>query len=147
MPVNMLISIAQSKSAAKRLAKSLSAADLKKAISHLESALIAIEKRETTKAAKKQAANLKKLKAMMAKMDLTAADVRSPTATSAKRKTDGKKTTGRRKTDPRKGKKVAPKYQLKIGKSLHKWTGRGRLPLVFKEFLDKNGSLEQCLIK
>jgi len=147
LTVNILISIAQSKSTANRLAKSLSAADLKKAISHLEAALIVIEKRETAKAAKKQAANLKKLKAMMTKMDLTAADVRSLTATSAKRKTDGKKTTGRRKTDPRKGKKVAPKYQLKVGKSFHKWSGRGRMPLVFKEFLDKNGSLEKCLIK
>ena len=147
MTVNILISIAQSKSTANRLAKSLSAADLKKAISHLESALIAIEKRETAKAAKKQAANLKKLKAMMAKMELTAADVKSLTATGAKRKTSGKKTAGRRKTDPRRGKKVAPKYQLRVGKSLYKWTGRGRMPLVFKEFLDKNGSLEKCLIK
>ena len=147
LPANMLISIAQSKSAANRLAKSLSAADLKKAISHLESALIAIEKREATKAAKKQTANLKKLKAMMADMELTAADVRSLTASSAKRKTGQRKTTGRGKTDPRKGKKVAPKYQLKVGKGLHKWSGRGLMPLVFKEFLDKNGSLEKCLIK
>ena len=147
MTVNILISIAQSKSTANRLAKSLSAADLKKAISHLEAALIVIEKRETAKAAKKQAANLKKLKAMMADMELTAADVRSLTATSTKRKTEQGKTARRRKTDPRKGKKVAPKYQLKIGKSLHKWTGRGRMPLVFKEFFDKNSSLEKCLIK
>jgi len=34
-----------------------------------------------------------------------------------------------------------------VGKELHKWTGRGRMPLVFKEFLDKNGSLDKCLIK
>jgi len=147
LPVNTLVSIAQSRSTANRLAKSLNAAELKKAISHLEAALIAIERREVVKAAKKQAANLKKLKAMMAKMDLTAADVRSLTTTGTKRKTARGKTSGRRKADPRKGKKVAPKYQLKVGKSLHKWTGRGLMPLVFKEFLDKNGSLEKCLIK
>ena len=147
MPVNTLVSIAQSRSTANRLAKSLNAAELKKAISHLEAALIAIEKREAVKAAKKQAANLKKLKAMMADMELTAADVRRLTATGAKRKTGRGKTTGRRKADPRRGKKVAPKYQLRVGKSLYKWTGRGRMPLVFKEFFDKNSSLEKCLIK
>ena len=147
MPVNTLVSIAQSRSTANRLAKSLNTAELKKAISHLEAALIAIERREVVKAAKKQAANLKKLKAMMADMDLTAADVRSLTTTGTKRKTARGKTSGRRKANPRKGKKVAPKYQLKVGKSLHKWTGRGLMPLVFKEFLDKNGSLEKCLIK
>jgi len=147
LPVNTLVSIAQSRSTANRLAKSLNAAELKKAISHLEAALIAIERREVVKAAKKQAANLKKLKAMMADMDLTAADVRSLTTTGTKRKTARGKTSGRRKADPRKGKKVAPKYQLKVGISLHKWTGRGLMPLVFKEFVNKNGSLEKCLIK
>jgi len=107
LPVNTLVSIAQSRSTANRLAKSLNAAELKKAISHLEAALIAIERREVVKAAKKQAANLKKLKAMMADMDLTAADVRSLTTTGTKRKTARGKTSGRRKADPRKGKSRA----------------------------------------
>ena len=83
----------------------------------------------------------------MAKMGLSAADVRKLTAPQPKRKTASKKTAAKRKTGPRKGKKVAPKYQLKVGKETHKWTGRGRMPLVFKEFLEKNGSLDKCLIK
>jgi DNA-binding protein H-NS len=142
-----LLGIAKSKSTASRLAKSISAADLKKAIDHLQSALAGIQKRESAKAAKKQAADLKKLKAMMAKMGLSAADVSKLTATQPKRKAPSKKTAAKRKTGPRKGKKVAPKYRLKIGKETHKWTGRGRMPLVFKAFLDKNGSLDKCLIK
>ena len=147
MSSNALLGIAKSKSTANRLAKSLSVAELKKAIDHLQSALTAIQKRESAKAAKKQAADLKKLKAMMAKMGLSAADVRKLTALQPKRKADSKKIAAKRKTGPRKGKKVAPKYQLKVGKETHKWTGRGRMPLVFREFLDKNGSLDKCLIK
>ena len=142
-----LLGIAKSKSTANRLAKSLSAAELKKVIDHLQAALTTIQKRESAKAAKKQAADLKKLKAMMAKMGLSDADLRRLMSAQPKRKAASKKTTAKRKTGPRKGKKVAPKYQLKAGKETHKWTGRGRMPLVFKEFLDKNGSLEKCLIK
>ena len=147
MSNNDLLNIAKSKVAAYKLAKTLSAAELKKAIDHLQAALTDIKKREAAKAAKKQAADLKKLKAMMAKLGITVADVRKLTATGPKRKAAGKKTTAKRKTGPRKGKKVAPKYQLKVGKELHKWTGRGRMPLVFKEFVEKNGSLDKCLIK
>ena len=83
---------------------------------------------------------------MMTKMGLSAADVKKLLATPPKRKAASEKTTNR-KTGPRKGKKVAPKYQIKAGKQTHKWTGRGRMPLVFKEFLKNGGSLEQCLIK
>ena len=78
---------------------------------------------------------------------LSAADVRKLAAPQPKRKAASKKTAAKRKTGPRKGKKVAPKYQLKVGKETHKWTGRGRMPLVFREFLEKNGSLDKCLIK
>ena len=83
---------------------------------------------------------------MMTKMGLSAADVKKLIATPPKRKAASKKTTNR-KTGPRKGEKVAPKYQIKAGKETHKWTGRGRMPLVFKEFVEKGGTLEQCLIK
>ena len=147
MSSTALLGIAKSKSTANRLAKSLSAAELKKVIDHLQSALTTIQKREAAKAAKKQAADLKKLKAMMAKMGLSAADVKGLMSTQPKRKAASKKTAAKRKTGPRKGKKVAPKYQLKVGKETHKWTGRGRMPLVFREFLEKNGSLDKCLIK
>ena len=147
MSSNALLGIAKSKSTANRLAKSLSVAELKKAIDHLQSALTAAQKRESARAAKKQEADLKKLKSMMAKIGLSAADVRRLTAPQPNRKAASKKTVAKRKTGPRKGKKVAPKYQLKVGKETHKWTGRGRMPLVFKEFLDKNGSLDKCLIK
>lgn len=147
MATNALTSIAKSKATANRLAKTLTTAELKKAITNLQSALNTAKKREADKAAKKQAANLKKLKAMMAEMGLSAADIRKVAGQRTARKTATKKAAAKSKRGPQKGKKVAAKYQLKIGKETHKWTGRGRMPLVFKAFLDKNGSLDKCLIK
>lgn len=147
MANNTLTSIAKSKATANRLAKTLTTAELKKAIANLQGALDSAKKRETSKAAKKQAANLKKLKAMMAEMGLSAADLRKVAGKPPARKTAAKKAPAKAKRGPRKGKKVAPKYQIKVGKQLHKWTGRGRMPLVFKEFVEKGGSLDKCLIK
>ena len=146
MSAKTLISIAKSKVTANRLAKALSTSDLENAIKNLQGALTKAKKQAADKAAKKQAADLKKLKAMMAKMGISAADVQKLAGVKAKRKAVGKK-VAKRKTGPRKGKKVAPKYQLKVGKEAHQWTGRGRMPLVFKEFAEKNGSLDKCLIK
>ena len=129
------------------MAKSLDIGDLKKAIDHLQAALVTAKKREAKKTATKHAADLKKLKAMMVKMGLSSADVKKLIATPTKRKAASKKARATRKAAPREGRKVAPKYRLKIGKETHKWTGRGRMPLVFKEFIEKGGSLDKCLIK
>ena len=85
---------------------------------------------------------------MMDELGLSAKDVRN--LTSEKRSTKRgrpKKAAAGKKTNPRKGKKIAPKYSIKVGKETHKWTGRGRTPQVFKDLLEKGGSLEQCLIK
>ena len=147
MATNTLALISRSKVAASRLAKTVTSAELQKAISNLQAALDGVKKREADKAAKKQAANLKKLKSMMAEMGLSAADLRKVAGKSSARKATGKKPGTKAKRGPRKGKKVAPKYQLKVGKETHKWTGRGRMPLVFKEYIAKGGSLEKCLIK
>jgi DNA-binding protein H-NS len=84
---------------------------------------------------------------MMAEMGLSAADLRKVAGQRTARKTATKKAAAKSKRGPKKGKKVAAKYQLKMGKETHKWTGRGRMPLLFKAFWDKNGSLDKCLIK
>lgn len=153
MPANkMLLSAAKSKVAANKMAKSMAAEDLERAIQNLQAAATKIKKGEAEKAARQRAANLKKLKSMMTEMGLSAADVRDLSSTKAKKRPSRpKKATAKRKAatkkGPKKGTKVAPKYQLKVGKQTHKWTGRGRMPLVFKEHVAKGGSLEKCLIK
>ena len=157
MPANKtLLSAAKSKVAANQLAKTLTPEDLAKAIKNLQAAAAKIKKGDAEKAAKKRAANLKKLKSMMAEMGLSASDVQGlgraavkkrpgrPKKAAAKRKASAKTSA---KKGPKKGTKVAPKYQLKVGKQTHKWTGRGRMPLVFKEHVATGGSLDKCLIK
>ena len=153
MPANkMLLSAANSKVVANRMAKSMAPEDLERAIQNLQAAATKIKKGEAEKAARQRAANLKKLKSMMTEMGLSAADVRGLSGAKAKKRPGRpKKAAARRKVavkkGPKKGTKVAPKYQLKVGKQTHKWTGRGRMPLVFKEHVAKGGSLEKCLIK
>ena len=153
MPANkMLLSAAKSKVAANKMAQSMAPEDLERAIKNLQAAATKIKKGEAEKAARQRAANLKKLKSMMTEMGLSAADVRGlGSAKTKKRPGRPKKAATKRKAaakkGPRKGTKVAPKYQLKVGKQTHKWTGRGRMPLVFKEHVAKGGSLEKCLIK
>ena len=97
------------------MAKSLDASDLKKAIDHLQAALVTAEKRES-----RQAADLKKLRDMMVKVGLSPADAKKLMATPPKRKAHNKKTRENNKIGPRKGKKVAPEYQLRVGKETHK---------------------------
>ena len=153
MPANkMLLSAAKSKVAANKMAKSMAPEDLERAIRNLQAAAKKIKKGEVEKAARRHAANLKKLKSMMTEMGLSAADVRGLSGAQAKKRPGRpKKAAAKRKAaakkGPKKGTKVAPKYQLKVAKETHKWTGRGRMPLVFKEYVAKGGSLEKCLIK
>ena len=145
---NILSAVAKSKATANRLAKALSQEELKRAIKNLQFAAVAIQKSESAKAKKARAANLKKLKSMMDKMGLSAEDIRGLSSKKAPaNRGRPTKTAVKRKAGPKKGTKIAPKYQIKVGKQTHKWTGRGRMPLVFKEFLEKGGSLDTCLIK
>ena len=145
---NTLSAVAKSKATANRLAKAISQAELKRAIKNLQSAAVAIQKSESAKAEKARAANLKKLRAMMDKMGLSAEDMRGLSSNKAPAKRGRpKKTAAKRKAGPKKGTKVAPKYQIKVGNQTHKWTGRGRMPLVFKDYVEKGGALEKCLIK
>ena len=153
MPANkMLLSAAKSKVAANKMAKSMALEDLERAIQNLQAAATKIKKGEAEKAARQRAANLKKLKSMMTEMGLSAADVRGLGGAKAKKRPGRpKKVAAKRKAaakkGPKRGTKVAPKYQLKVGKQTHVWTGRGRMPLVFKEHVAKGGSLEKCLIE
>jgi DNA-binding protein H-NS len=41
---------------------------------------------------------------------------------------------------------VLPKYKITSEGKTHKWTGRGRMPIVFKNFVENGGTLDQCLI-
>lgn len=138
---NPIISIAKSKAMANRLVKDASEAQVLRAISNLQAALKTAKTREAAKLEKKKAANIKKLTAMMAEMGLSGSDVAKLAA--------GKRTAkkAKRKAGARKGQKVAPKYSIKANGETIQWTGRGRMPVAFREFVEKGGSLQKCLIK
>lgn len=153
MPDNKaLYSAAKSKIAAHKMAKSLAPDELDRAIKNLQAAAAKIKKAEADKATRKREADLEKLKSMMTEMGLSSADLRDLSGTRSKKRAGRPRNAAatRRTTTkkgPKKGTKVAPKYQLNVGKQTQKWTGRGRMPLAFKEYVAKGGSLEKCLIK
>lgn len=142
-----LLTIAKSKAAANRAAKTLTVAQLEKAIANLSAAMAAVKQRESEKEERRKAADLKKLTAMMEKLGLSAEEVagavgKKPGRGKAKRK--AKTTRGK---SASRGSKVAPKYALEANGEKHLWTGRGRMPVVFREFVEKGGSLDTLLIK
>lgn len=140
-----IAAVAKSKAAANRAAKNLSPAQLESAAANLKAAAVAAKAREASKADKRRAANIKKLSAMMAEMGLSASDI-GGAGKPGRKKAPVVKTKAKSKRGARKGTKVAPKYQISAGGKNHKWTGRGRMPVVFREFVEKGGSLEQCKI-
>ena len=96
-----------------------------------------IKERESLRAQRKKDVAVKKLKAMMDEMGISATDITD----SSKSKTNGK-----RAARPKKGNKVAPKYQITVDGVTHQWTGRGRTPVVFRSHVENGGSLDDCLI-
>jgi len=143
-----IAAVAKSKAAANRAAKTLSPAQLESAAANLKAAAAAAKAREASKADKRRADNIKKLSAMMAEMGLSASDISGGAGKRGRKKAPAAKAKvkAKSKRGARKGTKVAPKYQISAGGKNHKWTGRGRMPVVFREFVEKGGSLEQCKI-
>lgn len=139
---NFLATIAKSKSAANRAAKGISLNQLEKAIGNLSQAVKAAKLRESLKDQKKKAVAIKKLQALMASAGISPEDM--GLAGAAKTKGKGKRKGSTAKTKKRAS--VPPKYQITADGKTVQWTGRGRMPIVFRTLVDNGGSLEQCLI-
>ena len=131
-----LQTIAKSKAAANRALKGLDVEQVERALNNLSEAAKALKERESQRAQRKKEIAVKKLKSMMDELGISAEDI-----VASKKSTPAKKTTG-----PKKGKKVAPKYQITVDGQTYKWTGRGRTPVIFKNHIDQGGSLDDCLI-
>ena len=132
-----LQTIARSKAAANRAIKGLDVKQVERALENLAAAAKASKEREAQRTQRKKEDAVKKLKSMMDELGISAEDIVTP----KKSASAGKKTTG-----PKKGKKVAPKYQITVGGENYKWTGRGRTPVVFQNYVAQGGSLDDCLI-
>jgi DNA-binding protein H-NS len=132
-----LESISRSKAAANNAVKSLTVEQIERAIANLSAAAKIAQQRDALKAQRKKEVAVKKLKSMMNELGISADDIAGAVkAKSAKRKSTG----------PKKGNKVAPKYQITVNGVAHQWTGRGRTPVVFKDYVAQGGALDDCLI-
>ena len=132
-----LESIAKSKAAANRAVKTMSVEQVERALHNLSAAAEKIKQQESVRAQRKKEMAVKKLKSMMDELGISPDDIVGNT-----KKVAGKK----RSAGPRKGNKVAPKYQLTVDGTTHQWTGRGRTPVVFKVHVANGASLDECLI-
>jgi DNA-binding protein H-NS len=132
-----LQSIAKSKAAANRAVKSLDIQQIERALANLSAAAKTVKERESLRAQRKKELAVKKLKSMMDELGISAADITGASQSRA---------SGKRSPGPKKGKKVAPKYQITVGGVTHQWTGRGRTPVIFRSHVESGGSLDDCLI-
>ena len=129
--------IAKSKATANRALKGLDIEQVERALKNLSAAAKTLKDRESQRAQRKKEVAVKKLQSMMDELGISAEDI----VASKKPASVKKKATG-----PKKGNKVAPKYQITVDAQTFKWTGRGRTPVVFKNHVDQGGSLDDCLI-
>ena len=132
-----LESISRSKAAANNAVKSLTVEQIERAIANLSAAAKIVQQRDALKAQRKKEVAVKKLKSMMNELGISADDIAGAVKA---------KSTKRKSTDPKKGNKVAPKYQITVNGVAHQWTGRGRTPVVFKDYVAQGGALDDCLI-
>jgi len=132
-----LESISRSKAAANNAVKSLTVEQIERAIANLSAAAKIVQQRDALKAQRKKEVAVKKLKSMMNELGISADDIAGAVKV---------KSTKRKSTGPKKGNKVAPKYQITVNGVAHQWTGRGRTPVVFKDYVTQGGALDDCLI-
>lgn len=138
MPMSQatLAPLAKSKIKARSAMKGLSLAEMEKLIANLTAVMAAEKAKEKSKEEAAKKAKIAKIKALMEESGLAPEDLKA--AGRGRRK---KKAAGRAKS-----KKVQPKYRLVVDGEEHLWTGRGRPPKVFKDYLDAGNSKESCAI-
>ena len=129
-----LAPLAKSKIKARAAVKGMSVEQIEKLIANLSSVLMNEKKKEAARADAAKKAKIAKIKALMEESGLKPADL------------GGVKTRGRKKNTAKK-RKVAPKYRLVVDGQEYLWSGRGRAPKVFKDYMDSGKSKESCAIK
>jgi DNA-binding protein H-NS len=132
---NSLTPLAKSITKARAAVKDLEIKELEKLIANLNNVLKKEKERLKAKEETAKKAKIAKIKALMDESGLKPADIQG-TGRGRKRKAKSKA----------RGKKVAPKYRLVVDGEEHLWSGRGRPPKVFKDYMDAGNSKESCAI-
>jgi DNA-binding protein H-NS len=140
MKESALLPFAKSKPKAKAEARRLEQSQLEKLIASLNEALADVKKKASAKERADKAAKLKQIQNLIAKSGLTGADLKALGGTAK----PGRKTAAK---SAKKRVAVAPKYKLVVGGKEYLWTGRGRSPKVYAEYVKGGGDLKALLIK
>ncbi|MAT94460.1 MAG: DNA-binding protein [Halioglobus sp.] len=139
----VLAGLAKSKVKARAALKGMSSSEIEKLISNLSAVLETEIKKEQARAEAAKNAKIAKIRALMEESGLDAADLQD----TAKRRGRKKTAVKSKAKAAAKKRKVAPKYRLVVDGKEHLWSGRGRAPTVFKEYLDAGNSKESCAIR
>lgn len=127
-----LLKMAKSKTAARKIASQVSSTELVLVIRNLESAKEFLDKKAERTRNVQKTQRIKKVMAMLDKMNLTAEDLPR-----------SQKPTNKSKPN----RQVPAKYRITVKGAVTEWSGRGRMPLVFRDALTKNPNLDRYLIK
>lgn len=134
-----LAPLAKSKIKARAALKGMSVEQIESLIANLSSILASEKEKEAARADAAKKAKIAKIRALMEESGLDAADLKGATKRRGRKKTAVKSAAKKR--------KVAPKYRLVVDGKEHLWSGRGRAPTVFKEYMEAGNSKESCAIK
>ncbi|MDC6471602.1 H-NS histone family protein [Luminiphilus sp.] len=136
MSKSALLKIGKSKTTARKIAGQVSLSDLGAAIKNLQSAERFLAEQAAKKESTKKAQQIKKAMSMLDRMGLKPEDL-------GRAKRPQKKAS----KNPGVKRKVAAKYRITVKGVTTDWSGRGRMPVVFREAIGKNGTIEKHLIK
>ena len=130
-----LVKIAKSKTAARKVASQLNLPDLDAAIRNLQAAKQFLAKQAAKKNDAQKARQIKKAMSMLDRMGLRPEDLGKSSKRTPK---PIKKSAATR--------KVAAKYRITVSGVVTEWSGRGRMPVVFRDAAGKDGNLSRYLI-
>lgn len=131
-----LTKIAKSKTVARKVASQLNLPDLDAAIRNLQAAKQFLAKQAAKKNDAQRARQIKKAISMLDRMGLKPEDLGKSSKRTIR---PTKKSSATR--------KVAPKYRITVKGVVTEWSGRGRMPVVFRDAAGKDGNLSRYLIK
>ena len=152
---SVLAGLAKSKVKTRAAVKGMSPSEIEKLVSNLSSILESEVQKEQAKAEAAKKAKIAKIRALMEESGLDATDLKGTAQRRGRKKAVAKsaakspaKSKAKSKTKvTAKKRKVAPKYRLVVDGKEHLWSGRGRAPKVFKEYMEAGNSKESCAIK
>ena len=131
-----LITISKSKTAARKAASQITTAELDAAIHNLQAAKQFLAKQAEKRSNAQKAKQIKKVMSLLDQMGLKPEDL----GKSRKASTRSTKKSAPKRTVP-------AKYRITLKGVVTEWSGRGRMPVVFREAAGKKGDLSRYLIK